>query len=137
MSRWTLTLTVLLLLLFSIGCSHRASSGFKLPAGNVKAGEVAFGELGCATCHSVPGSNIRPPNIANPVVIGGRSPIYKTMGELTTAIIVPADAVTAGPSETSIAPHPTMPDLVDRMTVRQLADLVAFLEAHYQYAPMK
>lgn len=137
MTRWMFTLAILLILTFSFGCSHRPSQGFKLPPGNAAAGKVAFTQLGCATCHSVAGTDLPAPNITNAVVLGGRSPMYKTMGELTTAIIFPSDAVTAGFSSDAGPAHPKMPDLADRMTVRQMADLVTFLEEHYQYVPLK
>jgi hypothetical protein len=135
MTRWFVTLAVVLLLLMSIGCGRRTSHGFKLPPGDAAAGKAAFAELGCATCHSVEGVDLPAPHTVPVVALGGRTAVFPTIGELTTDIIFPE----ARMAEATMAPgtprHPPMPDLADRMTVRQMADLVTFLQEHYEYSP--
>jgi mono/diheme cytochrome c family protein len=134
MTRWILMLAVLLLLIFSFGCGQRPSHGFKLPPGDPAAGRQAFADLGCATCHTVQGTDLPAPHAVRPVALGGRRAEFPTIGTLTTDIIFPADRAEA-PIGGKL-PHPPMPDLADRITVRQLADLVTFLQAHYEYSPM-
>jgi hypothetical protein len=116
------------------GCSGRHSpSGFRLPPGEAADGQAAFVDLKCTECHSVAGvTGLPAPTAPTPVALGGRRLLPRTDGDLTTDIILPsshfasgypADAVQRGAAS-------RMPDYTRTMTVRQLADLVAFLQAH-------
>jgi mono/diheme cytochrome c family protein len=111
----------------SCGPSRYSSSGFRLPPdGNAERGKAAFLALGCHTCHSVVGSDlprqtVQPPV---PVVLGGTVARQPSDGFLVTAIINPSFQMAQS----------RMPHYADRITVRQLTDIVEFLQAQYHVA---
>lgn len=112
-------------------------AGFRLPPGDALAGEHAFHELGCASCHSVAGSAVyKRPEDANElhVVLGGPVHVVKTYGELVTAIIHPDESIRPEVMRklASEDPHTPMPDLTRKMTTRQMIDLVTYLQSQYR-----
>ena len=119
------------------GCEGEKSVvGMRLPEGNVDAGRKAFVELNCIQCHTVEGEQLVDPAQMGPVQLhlGGDVLRVKTYGDLVTAIINPEHDIssqfklkTGEVSETV-----TMPDFNRMMTVQQMLDLVAFLQAHYR-----
>jgi mono/diheme cytochrome c family protein len=118
------------------GCfsSRRSPSGFRLPPGDATAGQKAFVDLQCTTCHTVAGADtLPPPTVPTPVALGGRKPLPPTDGDLTTDIIMPSSHFASGypAAQTQEGAKSKMPDYTSTMTVRQLADLVAFMQAHY------
>ena len=127
-------LAVLLMLLVPLaGCSGRHSpSGFRLPPGDAAAGQAAFVDLKCTQCHSVQGVTLPAPTAPAPVALGGRRMLPRTDGDLTTDIILPSSHFASGyPAEAvQQGAASKMPDYTRTMTVKQLADLVAFLQAH-------
>lgn len=130
----TCALALVLLAALLAGCSGRHSpSGFRLPAGNALAGEKAFVELKCNTCHSVPGTSVPGPTAETPVALGGRRMLVPTDGDLTTDIILPSSHFAEGypAAQVQDGARSRMPDYTRQMTVRQLADLVAFLQSKY------
>jgi hypothetical protein len=109
------------------GCesARRSSAGFRLPAdGDAERGKAAFVALGCNNCHEVAGAEL--PQPANPsvqrVMLGGEVGREIGDGKLVRWIIAPSPQVRNG----SAMPHKT-----EEMTVRQLTDIVAFLQSHY------
>lgn len=117
----------------------RPADGVALPPGDPRAGETAFADLGCAQCHTVAGSerfSELPENRQLHVHLGGEVHLVKTYGELITAIIHPAESVR--PEYRQHFPDgqggSLMPDLTRQMTTRQLIDLVAYLQDHYEVA---
>lgn len=60
------------------------------------------------------------------IVLGGEVRTTKTYGDLLTAIIHPAESVTARAAGRTNADEP-MPTFNDMMTVQQMLDLVTFL----------
>lgn len=112
-------------------------AGFRLPPGDALAGEHAFHELGCASCHSVAGSKVYPkpadPNAFH-VVLGGPVHVVKTYGELVTAIIHPDESIRPDVLKkmAEADPHTPMPDLTRKMTTRQMIDLVTYLQGQYR-----
>ena len=128
-------------LVLSMGCGsgRRSSAGFRLPDdGDPARGKVAFTALECPTCHEVSGVDLPRPTVHPPVpvVLGGEVNKDMTDGYLVTAIIYP---------NYRLAPYPKplitsggrsrMPSYADRITVRQMTDVVAFLQAHYTVRP--
>jgi hypothetical protein len=90
--------------------------------------------LECHRCHEVPGVELPPPTVQPPVpvVLGGVIPNEMTDGYLTASIINPSYKLAAYPNELITAGGKSrMPEYADRMTVRQLTDLVAFLQSRY------
>jgi mono/diheme cytochrome c family protein len=123
----------IVLLLVTPGCVEQSAVGFRLPAGDVGRGQVAFVELGCASCHTVAELDLPRPVADPPVGVDLAVVLRKrTDGELVTSIIHPshklATSWTGGTTEVSGASR--MGDYGDAMSVRQLTDLVAFLKEH-------
>jgi mono/diheme cytochrome c family protein len=120
------------------GCATEPESprGFRLPDGDAAAGRVFFVELGCNTCHTVAGVELEAPRRTGPVMLalGGPTTRIKTYGELVSSIInpshklirnIPADAITIDGESLMVIYN-------EILTVQQLIDLVAFLQAQYE-----
>jgi hypothetical protein len=71
------------------------------------------------------------------VVLGGETRRVKTYGELVTSIINPSHILALGYPKELITKgdQSAMTNFNDTLTVRQLADLVAFLQSRYQLIP--
>ena len=128
----------LILALSACTMESPAVKGFVLPDGDVALGEQVFTKYGCHGCHTIPG-------IALPVIepepellieIGGEVYRVKNYGELLTSVINPKHEVspeslnkleTAGRADTSSP----MPFYGDVMTITEMINLVAFLQAQY------
>jgi hypothetical protein len=119
--------------------TSRSPAGFRLPPGDVGRGRAAFTELRCHACHRVPGLDFPGPTAdpAVPVELGGVVPAIKTDGELVTAIINPSHRLTGGRDNRLVVSGglSRMGDFTEAMTVRQLVDLVAFLQSRYDVQP--
>ena len=125
----------------TVGCGagRHSSEGFRLPPdGDVERGNAAFLTLGWNECHEVVGADLptRTAQARVPVVLGGR--VYQpiTDGYLVTSIIYPwyqfGHQFTRNPrDEIARKGEPRMPHYADRATVRQLVDIVAFLQSRY------
>jgi L-cysteine S-thiosulfotransferase len=136
MSRFWAWIAFLVTLAAAIGCGGRHSaSGFRLPdTGDVKRGQAVFAELECHTCHQVPGADLPKPTAQPfvPVALGGETLAEMPDGYLVTSIINPSYKLAAYPKDQiTVNGHSRMPDYTDRLSVRQLTDLVAFLQSHY------
>jgi mono/diheme cytochrome c family protein len=122
-----------LALLMLAACDNpKSARGFRLPDGDVIAGKQAFLSLQCNTCHSVEGVDLPAPVEFN-IHLGGESPRIKTYGELVTSVINPSHVVSSRyKQEIKEGKLSSMPDFNARMTVRQMIDLVAFLQPRYR-----
>jgi hypothetical protein len=123
------------------GCGPQSGMGFRLPDGSPERGRAAFLALRCTACHRVVGLDTpdQRTTMAN-VTLGGETLRVKSYGELVTAIINPSHRIAPGYPLSQV----TTPDgqslmnlayLNDVMTVQQLVDLVAFLQASYHVVP--
>lgn len=131
-----------LLAMLTVGCTTpKSSAGFRLPDGDIERGKTAFLELKCYTCHTVSGMDIavRGKEYAylRSVVLGGETHRVRTYGELVTAIINPSHSLAPGYPRELITKdgQSAMGNFNDTMTVRQLIDLVAFLQSRYRLVP--
>ena len=120
------------------GCNN--SSGFTLPEGDVEAGQVAFLELGCPSCHTVAGLDLAVANGSSPemeIELGGMQPKRMTYAELVTSVINPSHKLSRSSFDpiTDDTGQSLMPSLNDEMTVAQLVDIVTFLESQYELVP--
>jgi hypothetical protein len=72
-----------------------------------------------------------------PVRLGGQTAFVKTDGELVTSIINPSHRLTYGHlgELTQTAGESRMADYTEIMTVKQLVDIVAFLQSIYEVSP--
>ena len=118
------------------GCEQgpHSSSGFRLPEGNAAKGKAAFVAYGCHTCHEVPGTDLPKPTVQPPVpvILGGIVEQPITDGYLVTSIIYPSYRLAARPKDQITEHgHSRMPGFTDKMTVQDLADIVAFLQSRY------
>jgi sulfur-oxidizing protein SoxX len=99
-------------------------------------GQAAFVELKCHACHTVAGVDLPEleQGLETPVVLGGEVARLKTYGELVTSIINPSHRIAKGYAKDVVEKdgQSKMKNYNDVLTVRQLIDLVAFLEAHYE-----
>ena len=137
---WRLTeFSLVLLMLFTSACTNpKSARGFRLPDGDVERGKVAFVQSKCSACHTVKGTDIPAPSkdyaYVRVVVLGGEVRQVKTYGELVTSIINPSHVLAPGYPKELITKNnqSAMPNFNDTMTVRQLIDLVAFLQSRYE-----
>ena len=135
--------TVILYGLIACDSGPRSPVGFLLPEGEVELGKAAFVELECNSCHSVDGVDLPPPTLiplpSASVVLGGQVFEIRTDGYLVTSIINPSHKLASGLDKEEITTstgESRMPDYSDIMTVRQLIDLVAFLQSRYTVVPV-
>jgi sulfur-oxidizing protein SoxX len=136
--------TLLLVVLGGVllaGCGQKSGFGFRLPDGDATRGREAFVALRCSACHHVTGLELPHQGAgAADVALGGQTIRVKTYGELVTAIINPSHRIAPGYPESRVTTTDgqslmALAYLNDVMTVQQLIDLVAFLQASYQLVP--
>jgi mono/diheme cytochrome c family protein len=126
----------------AVGCQtgQHSAAGFRLPPdGDPARGKAAFVAFGCNSCHEVAGVDLPRPTVQPPVpvVLGGMTERAMTDGYLTTSIVYPSYQLAPYPKDQITANGESrMPRYADRITVRELADLVAFLQSHYTLAPV-
>jgi L-cysteine S-thiosulfotransferase len=132
----TLIAAALAAALLACNASPKSSAGFRLPDGDAERGRVVFAEMRCHTCHKVADADFPAPTADPPVpvVIGGEAPYAKTDGELVTSIINPSHKIVPGLRGEQVmrGDKSRMPNYGDLMTVRQMIDLVAFLQSRYR-----
>jgi mono/diheme cytochrome c family protein len=106
-----------------------------LPKGDARAGRQAFQDLKCHVCHSVPGetrlsapiAEVRGPDL-------GATLVQRDPSEIAEAIIAPSHSVsvrTSAEVKQRLAREMRSPmgDFSRVLTVRQLADLLAYLQS--------
>ena len=127
------------ILLAATACAPdlKSGSGFRLPDGNADAGKTAFVDRGCHVCHQLDGIDSKVEGTpAVRVRLGGETTRVRTYGDLVTSIINPSHRLATGYAPEVVAPEGKslmeVAALNDRMTVRQLTNLVAFLQSRYQ-----
>jgi mono/diheme cytochrome c family protein len=122
-----------------VGCAYNPSFGFPIEEGDIDEGRQAFVDHQCHQCHSVAG--VRLPELAGAsppqLELGGEITGVKSYAELMTSIINPTHAISDRYREQlrldAVVPleSPMPMPSIDNMTVRQLIDLVAFLDSRY------
>ena len=123
------------------GCDigPKSGKGFSLPEGDVARGQAAFAQLQCNACHTVTGDHgiAQPENADISVALGGQVRHIQTYGELVTSIINPSHRLAKGYSAETVMDNgeSKMKNYNEVMTVQQLIDLVAFLQAQYELLP--
>lgn len=126
--------------ILATGCSYRSTFGFPVEDGSIDAGEQVFIDHQCHRCHGVAGISLpelegafSPPLLE----LGGESSNVKAYSELVTSIINPnhriADEYREQLQNRALGPitSPMPMTHIETMTVRQLIDLVAFLDSRY------
>lgn len=101
-----------------------------LPQGEARAGRLVLLDMQCNACHAVAGKraeHIRWPVSANPAPLLDRRLADMDPGLLVTSIIAPSHVVSPAVAAESGGKLSPMGDFNHALTVRQLADLVAYL----------
>jgi hypothetical protein len=123
------------------GCASGALFGFPANEGDIGAGRQAFLDHRCHQCHSV--ANERFPPLAGadrPIFeLGGETTMVRSYADLTTSIINPNHAISERYRDQELVRSTTIPlespmpmPNLDTMTVRQLIDIVAYLDSKYR-----
>lgn len=135
------TLIVLSLPVLVAGCASATLFGFPVDQGDIAAGRQAFIDHRCHQCHSVADERLPPLAGADrPILeLGGPTSIVRSYADLTTSIINPNHAISERYRDEQLARNTQIPlespmprPNLDTMTVRQLIDIVAFLDSKYQ-----
>jgi hypothetical protein len=137
-----LPLFLLFTFLGLLSAADPAGKGFRFPGGEAEQGREAFIALNCIQCHTVAGVDLPDPKSPRRLELGlgGRIRFVKGYEDLVVAITNPRHVVTEQyrailtSAEASGGIEPVMPDLTKDMSVRQLMDLTAFLDAAYRAA---
>ena len=132
-------LATLALAAFATGCTYQPRFGFPIEQGSIESGRQVFIDFRCHACHTV--SGVRLPELAGastPLLeLGGETGYIKAYSELVTSIINPnhriSELYTEQMRNRALAPltSPMPAAHIDTMTVRQVIDLVAFLDSRY------
>jgi sulfur-oxidizing protein SoxX len=123
------------------GCASGALFGFPIDQGDVTAGRQAFIDHRCHQCHSL--ADERLPALAGadrPILeLGGPTTMVRSYADLTTSIINPNHAISERYRDQELLRNTEIPlespmprPNLDTMSVRQLIDIVAFLDSKYQ-----
>jgi mono/diheme cytochrome c family protein len=133
----TITLSVAaLILILAVACTpaRKSSAGFHLPDGDPERGKAIFVEMKCYTCHRVTGVEGLDATARTPVTLGGRVRYTPTDGKIVTSIVDPSYTFAEGYRKDliEVEGRSLMPDTSHAMTIRQMIDLVAFLQANYE-----
>ena len=132
---------VLPLVVLIAGCADTPIFRFPIENGDIDRGRQAFVDLQCHECHSVAGTKLPALAGAGPVQLrlGGENGAVNNYAELMTSIISPNHVISEKYREqlrldAAVPLNSSMPmPPIDNMTVRQLIDLVAFLDSKYTY----
>jgi L-cysteine S-thiosulfotransferase len=131
---------VLVLAAVAAGCAYVPSFGFPIEEGDIEAGRQAFIDHQCHQCHSVAGVRLPALAGASPPIfeLGGETTNIKSYAELMTGIINPNHFISESYRDQQLRLNAGLPlqspmplPHIDNMTVRQLIDLVAFLDSKY------
>jgi hypothetical protein len=126
--------------LLAAACTYTPVFEFPREQGDIAAGRQAFIDHRCHQCHSIAGERL--PALAGadaPMLeLGGPTTIVRSYGDLMTSVINPNHRISEKYRDQLLlnavvpldSPMP-MPH-IDTMTVRQLIDLVSFLDSKYQ-----
>jgi sulfur-oxidizing protein SoxX len=121
------------------GCAKKDDMGYTLPSGNAERGQAAFVTFRCFDCHRVQGVELPVGEEPDQAVVelGGPVNRTRTYGDLVTGIINPSHNLAKGYTPSLVAQDgkSRMTVYNDVMTVSQLIDIVAFLQAHYELQP--
>jgi hypothetical protein len=131
--------TALPLAILLTACGYTSTFGFPVEQGDIAAGRQTFIEYRCHRCHTVAGVAL--PEIAGAASprfeLGGETSQVKAYSELVTSIINPNHRISDQYREQLSQPArralttPMPMDHIETMTVREVIDLVAFLDSRY------
>ena len=126
--------------LLASGCSYTPTFGFPIEEGDIDAGRQAFIDHRCHQCHSVAGVSLPALAGASNVMLelGGETAYVRSYAELVTSVINPNHELSERYREQQLLERGVLPiespmpmPHIDTMTVRQMIDLVVFLDSRY------
>jgi len=115
------------------GCV-KESKGFVLPEGDLEVGRATFEALNCNACHSIADIQWQGQDEELKLPLGGETQRIKTYGELVTSVINPSHKISKSFEGELVdsAGNSKMKVYNDIITVKELVDLVAFLQSEYK-----
>ncbi|HEX9611754.1 MAG TPA: c-type cytochrome [Gemmatimonadales bacterium] len=117
------------MLVMVMGCGG-GGRGFFLPGGDVAAGKEAVQAMQCFVCHEIVGSDFPAPHAQPLVMVSlGAEKARQSRERLAESIIAPSHRVPEGVASLTSAGLSRMGDYSEVMTVRQLIDIVAYLQS--------
>ena len=128
-----------LILIAACDPGPKSGYGFTLPEGDIQSGEEAFLRFQCNDCHAIAGrDDLR--EVIDPVMtvpLGGETPRIQTYGQLVTSVINPSHKTSQKyiGEIVEINGVSRMQNYNDVMTVSEMTDIVAFLQAQYELEP--
>ena len=137
MRRFLISLVSVLSLLSVSACEQVEPSqgALHLPEGDANQGARHFVSLGCVSCHKVVGAELPDPVDAGPVrvLLGSRTGRTMSYDQLVTSVVNPSHRLSSRYRKDKVSEggQSLMTSYNDVMTVTQLTDIVAFLQAHY------
>lgn len=129
----TILLFISTILLF--GCNQQ-SRGFALPKGDLEAGKLAFYQFNCSSCHTIADIEWTGNEQDIKVPLGGKVTQIKTYGELVTSVINPSHKAEKKYLD-SAENVSKMKVYNEIMTIKELIDIVTFLQSEYEIEPPK
>lgn len=107
------------------------ADGFFLPQGDPAAGEKAFSELKCNSCHWVQNNvDLNPPVAEKLGPVLGKKQAGYAAGWIANSIISPSHTIAAGTDgQAEGSDLSLMGDFTEEMTVRQMIDIVAYIKS--------
>ena len=123
------------------GCATSTLFGFPVEQGDLGGGRQAFLDHRCHQCHSIADERLPPLAGADrPILeLGGPTTSVRSYADLTTSIINPDHAISERYREQELLLNAEIPlespmrmPNLDTMSVRQLIDIVAFLDSKYR-----
>jgi sulfur-oxidizing protein SoxX len=121
------------------GCAKNDDVGYTLPPGNAERGQADFVTFRCYDCHRVKGVELPVGEEPDQAVVELGGDVNRTMtyGDLVTGIVNPSHNLAKGYTPSLVAQDgkSRMTVYNDVMTVSQLIDIMAFLQAHCEMQP--
>jgi mono/diheme cytochrome c family protein len=126
-----LAITVLLSLLTAASAAEDTQTlDLTVATGDPEAGREAFLALMCTSCHAVAGEDDFPaPKVKGPVPVLGPDQAKLKPGKIATSIVSPSHKISKEVSRGMEGDLSPMGDFSEAMTVRQLIDLVAYVQS--------
>ncbi len=102
---------------------------FFFPDGDPEAGRTAFAQMQCYACHGVIGDDFPEPHATPPLPAPlGPDLAARSRGQVAEAVIAPYHRIPDDLEAVHRGEVPQMGDYSEAMTVRQLIDIVSYLE---------
>ena len=107
-----------------------APAGFVFPEGDAAKGREVFVAMSCYSCHEVPGETFPAPVAQPPVPVPLTTAVTeRTREQIAESILAPSHTIREGAEDAETPELSRMGDYTESLTVRQLIDLVTYLQS--------